>query len=122
MPIKAFLKNGLKKGESPVEKLKEVEESGIEPNELMVKITVRSEDPSDSSIFYDISPFHHPDMSVLSEEGVEAMTDVIKAMCVVTTFPPDEIAYLVERYDTMFDDEHEGVEIILHTEDNGTVH
>ena len=102
-------------------KLKRVEESGIEPNELMVKITVRSENPLDSSIFYDINPFHHPDMSVLSKEGVEAMTDVVKAMCVVTTLPPDEIAYLVDKYDTMFEDEHEDVEVILHT-DNDTVH
>ena len=49
------------------------------------------------------------------------MTDVVKAMCVVTTLPPDEIAYLVDKYDTMFEDEHEDVEVILHT-DNDTVH
>ena len=102
-------------------KLKRIEESGIQPNELMVRITVQSENPSDSSIFYDISPFHHPDMSVLSEEGIETMTDVLKAMCVVTTLPPDEISYLVERYETIFEDDHENVEVIQHI-DSDTLH
>ena len=103
MLIKASLWNGSRKGKSLVGKLKRIEESGIQPNELMVRITVQS------------------DMSVLSEEGIETMTDVLKAMCVVTTLPPDEISYLVERYETIFEDDHENVEVIQHI-DSDTLH
>lgn len=77
----------------------------------MIRIRIRAEDPVDSSILYDIDPFHHPDMSILSEEGLDSMSDVLKAMCVVTTFTPEDIAHLVDRYDTMFDDEHPTVEV-----------
>jgi len=89
----------------------------------MIKITVRSEDPSDSSILYDIDPFHHPDMSVLSEEGLDTMSDVLKAMCVVTTLLPEDIAELVDKYDTIFEDEHPTVEVFkVGEDDSDTVH
>jgi hypothetical protein len=103
-------------------KLKRVQNLNLEPNELLVRIKVRSEDPADHSIFYDIEPSHHADMEILSEIGLETMRDVVKAMCVVTTFPPEEISYLVDRYDTMFDDEHPTVEVFSTDDTNGTIH
>jgi len=104
--------------------IKRVDEVELKPNELMIKVSVQSSSPEDGSILYDIAPFHHPDMNLLSEDGLETMTDVLKAMCVVTTLDLEDIAELVSRYATIFEDAHADTTIFKTDDDGGstTIH
>ena len=71
---------------------------------MCILIKIRSEDSSDGTVEFDLYPLVHKDRGILTKDGHDTLTDILKAMCAVATLPPEDLDMLLERYYDNFED------------------
>ena len=76
----------------------------LQPNELCVLIKIMSVDPETKQIYFEVLPIISDSMPKVSDTALDTVTDIMKAMCAVSSLDPPALDALLEIYYDQFED------------------